>query len=158
MATLNAQRDEPARLFVYGTLRDPELLMRLLGRPVPHTALLPAAAPGWRAVALARHPWPVLARSPGHAAEGLLVLGLTAFERDLLDAWEGEGYRRLPLPVMVEAELFEADAYLPVSPPSLSAPDWDFARWQLNHRAAALVSAGAEAETLRLRLIALRPH
>ncbi|MGV3651745.1 MAG: gamma-glutamylcyclotransferase family protein, partial [Devosia sp.] len=132
--------------------------MRLLGRPVPPTALLPAAAPGWRAPALARHPWPVLARSPGRAAEGLLVLGLTAFERDLLDAWEGDGYRRVPLPVMVEAELFEADAYLPVSPPPPLAPDWDFAQWRLNHRADALVSAQMEAETLRVRLIALRPH
>jgi hypothetical protein len=145
-------------LFAYGTLSDPQLLMRLLARPVTAATLIPASAPGWRAAQLAGKPWPVLVRAPGRAASGVLVMGLSPFERDLLDAYEGAGYKRSPVAVMVDVELFEADAYLPALAPPPDAPDWQLAEWQMNHKPRALVSEGAEADRLREKLIAIRPH
>jgi len=143
-------------LFVYGTLREPTLLAILLGRrPAPP---LPAVAPGWRAVPAPGKPWPILARAPGRAAEGLVLLGLTAFETDLLDAWEGDAYRRLPLAVMIGEELHEAEAYLPVVAPAGDAPDWSYGAWKEVHAAEAIAAARAEAEELRAHLISIRPN
>lgn len=144
--------------FAYGTLSDRQMLMRILARAIDPDALLTAAAPGWRAAALPDAPWTVLARAPGRAAPGLVVLGLSPFERDLLDAWEGEAYARAALPVMIAAELHMAEAYLPVTPPPPDAPDWRLADWQLNHKGAAIVEAGREADQLRRDLIAIRPN
>lgn len=143
-------------LFAYGTLREPTLLSILLGRrPAPP---LRAVAPGWRAVPAAGRPWPVLARAPGRVAEGLVLLDLTAFERDLLDAWEGEAYHRWPIAVMVGEELHEAEAYLPRVAPASDAPDWSYGAWKEVHAAQAIAAAPGEVAALRAHLIAIRPN
>lgn len=100
-------------LFVYGTLRDPDLLAAVLGRQLRSGGQHVARAPGFRAVHYPGRVYPALIRVPGAAAEGLLLIDLSPFERDLLDAFEGEEYRRTPIATMVEEDLFEADAYLP---------------------------------------------
>ena len=97
-------------LFVYGTLRDPDLLVGVIGRPI---AGLGAAAPGFVAVHYPGRIYPALVRRPGGAAAGLVLTDLSAFEVDLLDAFEGTEYRRAIIPVMIDEELHEAFAYLP---------------------------------------------
>ncbi|MFJ2744400.1 gamma-glutamylcyclotransferase family protein [Streptomyces sp. NPDC087440] len=91
--------DLPARpdtLFVYGTLRFPEVLRAVLGR-VPAGA--PALAPGWRAAALEHRAYPGLVASPGSTTRGVLLADLTVAEWRLLDAYEGAEYdlRRIAL-------------------------------------------------------------
>lgn len=144
-------------LFFYGTLRDPDVAATVLGRPLTPAHTHAAAAPGFRTVFFPGRTYPVIIRQPGATAEGLLITDVTAFERDLLDAFEGADYRRTPIPVVVDTELFEADAYLPVAPVTL-AHDWSLSRWQAEHKPKVLhVHAGTAAQ-LRLRLIALRPN
>src|SRR5689334_12650303 len=92
-------------LFVYGTLRDPDLLAGILCRPPASERHVHAAAPGFRAVHYRARIYPALVRAPGAAAPGLLLTDLSSFERDLLDAYEGDEYRRELIPVMVDAEL-----------------------------------------------------
>jgi gamma-glutamylcyclotransferase (GGCT)/AIG2-like uncharacterized protein YtfP len=141
-------------LFVYGTLRDPQLLSAVLGRPAVGLA---AAAPGFAAVHYPDRLYPALVRRPGAAAAGLLLSDLTPFEIDLLDAFEGEEYRRSILAVIVDEELHEAFAYLPARPVQ-DQPDWSFAHWQAEHKPRVLVGETASAEALRRKLIAIRPH
>ncbi|GAA2403644.1 hypothetical protein GCM10010420_33650 [Streptomyces glaucosporus] len=88
-----APADEP--LFVYGTLRFPEVLRALLGR-VP--ARTPAAVAGWRAAALRGRVYPGLVPADG-TVTGLLLEDLTPAERHVLHTFEGDEYelRRLPL-------------------------------------------------------------
>jgi hypothetical protein len=147
-------------LFAYGTLRDPDLLVAVLGRPLRPGTLYPARSPGFRAVHYPGRIYPALVRSPGSAADGLLITGLTPFERDLLDAYEGDEYRRAPIAAMLvdEPELHEADAYLPVVAVPTDAHEWSLSRWQVEHKPRVLVSELAEAARLRERLIAIRPH
>jgi hypothetical protein len=104
--------------------------------------------------------YPALVRSPGAAAEGLPITGLSPFERDLVDAYEGEEYRRAPIATMLvdEPELHEADAYLPVIAVPTDAHEWSLSRWQAEHKPRVLVSESAEAARLRERLIAIRPN
>ena len=152
--------DFPLPLFAYGTLRDPELLAAVLGRPLRAGTMHPARAPGFRAVHYPGRVYPALIRAPGQAAEGLLLTGLSPFERDLLDAYEGEEYRRGPIATVLldEPELHEADAYLPTITLPKDVHDWSLSRWQAEHKARALVAEAAEATRLRERLIAIRPN
>lgn len=80
---------ETAPLFVYGSLRFPEVLHTLLDRVPPST---PAMAHGWRIAALRDHVYPVLVPASGHAA-GLLLTGLTSTEWATLDAFENDVYQ-----------------------------------------------------------------
>lgn len=145
-------------LFVYGTLRDPDLIVAVLGRPLRPGTVHPARAPGFRVVQYPGRIYPGITRAPGAAAEGLLLTGLSPFERDLLDAWEGEEYRRGPIATVLadEPELHEADAYLPVIAMPTAAHEWSLSRWQAEHKALALVTESAAAARLRERLIAIR--
>jgi hypothetical protein len=145
-------------LFAYGTLRDPDLLAAVLGRPLRPLGLHPARAPGFRAVHYPGRIYPALIRVPGAAAEGLLLTDLSAFERDLLDAFEGDEYRRAPIAVMVAEDLFEADAYLPAIAIRDPGADWSLARWQAEHKPRVLSAEAATAADIRTRLIAVRPH
>lgn len=145
-------------LFVYGTLRDHDLRAAVLGRTLPPQAVHPARAPGFRAVPYPGRIYPALVRAPGAAAEGLLLLGLTPFESDLLDAYEGDEYRRGPIATVLDDELHEADAYLPVVTIPATAPDWTLTRWQADHKPRVLSAERATTDELRQRLIAIRPH
>lgn len=145
-------------LFVYGTLRDPELLAAVLGRTLPPQAVHAGRAPGFRAVHYPSRIYPALLLAPGAAASGLLLLGLTPFEFDLLDAFEGDEYCRAPIAVMLEEELHEADAYLPVAAIPTTAPDWSLERWQAEHKPRVIMADAATAAELRRRLIAVRPN
>ena len=145
-------------LFVYGTLRDPDLLSGVLGRPLRATAMLAAAAPGYAAVHYPGRIYPALLRRPGAAAPGLVLTDLTPFERDLLDAFEGEEYRRAIIPVMIDEELHEAGAYLPAIDVPADAPAWTLAGWQDEHKRRVLAAERGTAAEIRQKLIAIRPN
>ena len=142
-------------LFVYGTLRDPDLLVGVVGRPVTGLA---AAAPGFVAVHYPGRIYPALVRRPGGAAAGLVLTDLSPFEVDLLDAFEGAEYRRAVIPVMIDEELHEAFAYLPAIAIPADAEPWGLADWQIRHKSRVLKGERATAEELRLKLIAIRPN
>ena len=148
----------PGLLFVYGTLRDPELLSAVLGRPLDAAATLRAAAPGLAVVHYPGRVYPALLRLPGAAAKGLVLTDLGPFEYDLLDAFEGQEYRRELIPVMIGEELHEAFAYLPAIAIPPDAPLWTLEAWQQEHKRQVLDAERATAEQLRAKLIAIRPH
>ena len=145
-------------LFVYGTLRDPDLLAGVLARPLSAAAMLPAAAPGFAAVHYPGRIYPALVRIPGRAAPGLVLTDLSPFEHDLLDAFEGAEYRRELIPVMIAEELHEAFAYLPAMAVPRDAPPWTLEAWQAAHKPRVLAAEAAGADEIRLKLIAIRPN
>ena len=147
----------PTLLFVYGTLRDADLLAAVLGRPLRAGEALAAVAPGFRATHYPDRIYPALIRAPGGAAEGLLLTGLSPFELDLLDQFEGEEYRRDIVPVMIGEELHEAHAYLPAIAVAGGDP-WLLETWQAVHKTDVLRADAAQAEEIRRQLIAIRPN
>lgn len=148
----------PEPLFVYGTLRDPDLLSGVLARPLSAAAMLPAVAPGFAALHYPGRIYPALVRAPGAAAPGLLLIDLSPFERDLLDAFEGAEYRRTLIPVMAGEELHEAFSYLPAIEVPASAASWTLEAWQATHKPRVLGAETAGAAQIRRKLIAIRPH
>ncbi|WP_218020139.1 gamma-glutamylcyclotransferase family protein [Nocardia anaemiae] len=77
------------RLFVYGTLQFPEVLIELIGR-CPE--LVAAELAGWRAAALPGRVYPGLVPAAGGAARGVVLSGLDAGEWAVLDAFEDDEY------------------------------------------------------------------
>jgi gamma-glutamylcyclotransferase (GGCT)/AIG2-like uncharacterized protein YtfP len=147
-----------APLFVYGTLRDPDILAAVLARPLNGGAMLAATAPGFRTVAYPGRIYPALQRAPGEAARGLILTDLTAFEMDLLDAFEGSEYRREIIPTMIDEELHEAWAYQPAIVIPAGAEIWTLEAWQAAHKPRVLIAERETAAQLRQKLIAIRPN
>jgi hypothetical protein len=145
-------------LFTHGPLSDPALLGAVLGRPVPSPMRLAATAPGFVALCCGNGRRAALVRRSGAAVDGLLVLGLTAFEADLLDAFAGDDFCRSVVAVMLDEELHEANASVPVARVPRDAEPWSLLRWQANHKPQTLVAARAVAPDSRARLIAIRPN
>jgi hypothetical protein len=143
-------------LFVYGTLRDPDLLAAVLGRRPDARNMAPAAAPGFRTVTYPGRPYPALLRAPGAAAEGTVLVGLTRLERTILDAYEGEEYRRMLIPVIVEGELHEAETYLPTASIGPDAEPWSLRGWQERHKPAVFEAESRAAAEIRAQLKAAR--
>ena len=105
-------------LFVYGTLRFPEILEILLGR-VP--ALSPASARGWRVRALPGVAYPGMVADPDGVADGVLLAGLTEAECRLLDAYEDPEYE--PTLITLDGGGRRARAYVWTGP--TEPYDWD---------------------------------
>jgi gamma-glutamylcyclotransferase (GGCT)/AIG2-like uncharacterized protein YtfP len=61
------------RIFVYGTLRDPEIFRRVTGSAEPCLAALPAILHGFRRAPLAGTPYDTLVRDKTGEVEGLLI-------------------------------------------------------------------------------------
>ncbi|WP_067490579.1 gamma-glutamylcyclotransferase family protein [Actinomadura hibisca] len=115
-------------LFVYGTLRYPEILQVLLGR-VPDLA--PATAPGWRVSTLPGLVYPGLVADPAATADGMLISGLTNGERALLDAYE-DGLYEAVLLSLSDGRQAHAYAWKGDTEPF----DWDPARFAAEELAA----------------------
>ncbi|MBE0581268.1 gamma-glutamylcyclotransferase family protein [Devosia sp.] len=77
----------PAPLFLYGTLRDPDILAAVLGRTVAVRQLIAATAPDCVAVYFPGRVYPVLLRRPGSAAPGLLLLVAPSAAAWTLNHW-----------------------------------------------------------------------
>lgn len=121
-------------LFVYGTLRDPELLAAVLGKHVDPRAVAAGTAPGFRIVHYPGRPYPALVRSPGAAAQGQVLLGLSRLDRQVLDAYEGEEYRRAVIAVLVDEEMHQTETYLPTEAIAATAEAWTLETWQEVHK------------------------
>jgi len=79
-------------LFVYGTLRDPRVQKKAMGRAVKG---MPGVLVGFRKtrVKIDGEFYPIIKRSPGSSVKGIALL-VTRKELLLLDDWESENYGR----------------------------------------------------------------
>jgi gamma-glutamylcyclotransferase (GGCT)/AIG2-like uncharacterized protein YtfP len=145
---------QPAPLFAYGTLQDPDVLGAVLGRPVEVTRLSQAQALGFAVVTYPGRVYPALVTSPGATALGTLVDRLSADDFAVLDAFEGEEYRRATITINVTGSPIPAFAYLPVIDIPLQDLAWSLRDWTLRHKPHVLGAELASARELRQRLSA----
>lgn len=146
--------DKP--LFVYGTLRDPDVLDALLGRTLPASERVAASAPGFDAVHYPRRVYPALIATPGANAPGLLLHNLAVSELAILDAFEGDEYRRATIAVQAPSGIVDADVYLPVVAIPPDAAPWTLDTWTLLHKPSVLDGERRTAKILRERVSAAR--
>lgn len=139
----------PLPLFLYGTLRDPDILAAVLGRLVAPADLAAATASGCVAVYYPGRLYPALVRRAATAAPGLLMRA-TADDLAALDAFEGDEYRRGALEVATASDVVSAQVYWPAVAVPPSVPDWTLERWTLEHKAQVLARETALARAARL--------
>ena len=80
-------------LFVFGTLLDPVVRARVLGRPLRPLETVPALLVGCERVQGRGRHYPVLIRDPDGIVDGLILSKLSARERARLKVYEGSEYR-----------------------------------------------------------------
>lgn len=144
-------------LFIYGTLQDHDVLEAVLGRAVAQGHLRPASAPDFVAVAYPGRLYPALIHKRGTGAPGYLVSGLDALDWAVLDAFEGEDYRREDIAIQAGGMIRRAFAYLPTRIIAPDAPVWIFEMWVARHKQTVLETETTLARTLRARLRGQRP-
>ena len=121
-------------LFLYGTLRDVDILTAVLGRSVAAGHLVAASAPDCAAVYFPHQVYPALVQRPGCSAPGLLLMDATQGDLAALDAFEGDEYRRGPLQVTTTAGPVAAEVYWPMVAVAPSAADWTLEGWIREHK------------------------
>jgi gamma-glutamylcyclotransferase (GGCT)/AIG2-like uncharacterized protein YtfP len=99
------------RVFLYGSLMDPDVFARVAGTAAPVEAARPALLPGWRRVFLRGTPFPTLVRDPSGAVDGLLAAIPPAL-LPALHAYEGALYRFLPVRVLSDGAIRAARAWV----------------------------------------------
>ena len=149
-----------ARIFLFGTLLDPDLRRAVLGAEVEVTS---ARLPGWRAERCAEGDWPILVRSDGDAAQGVLIepSAENALRIDFYEA--GFSYTTEEVEVETDAGPVTARVYRAPGGDG-SGARWSLADWQAVHgpmtRLAAKEVMGLYGEigveTLRFRMGTLR--
>lgn len=125
------------RFFVYGTLLDLDVMALVLGRRLPPRAYVPASLPGhtrWRARSAS---YPVVVPEPRGEVAGAVVGGLSARDVARLAAYEGPGYRIVPLKIRSHGKLVTVAVFEPVVSRLQPSGDlWDLALWQRRHKRA----------------------
>lgn len=109
-------------LFVYGTLRDPDVLAAVLGRT--RIVAVPATLARYRTAVYPERTYPGLAPALGASAAGLLLTGIGELDLALLDAFEADEYRRAAVTVATADGDRAAEVYLPVVAIGPDARDW----------------------------------
>ncbi len=137
-------------LFLYGTLRDADILAAVLGRTVAEHDLIGATAPDCAAVYFPGQLYPALVQRPGSAASGLLLIHSTMDDLAALDAFEGDEYRRGPVQVATARETVAAAVYWPTVAVPPSATDWTLDRWTREHKPAVILRETELARAARL--------
>jgi hypothetical protein len=125
-----------AKLFFYGTLLDPDIQKRVIGRVLTEAALLPATLAGFRRVRAAGKWFPILV--PGlnlDRVAGAVALGLSAAEIARIVAYENDGYALKRVTArLAGGKAARALVFLPIKGAGNSlkptAEPWDLAQWQ----------------------------
>ena len=121
-------------LFVYGTLRDADVLALAVGRVVVPAQSRPAMVQGCEVVVFPGRRFPAIRRAAGGVAEGVLIAGLDAGDMVALDHFEGEEYARQAIDLIVNGCTVIGDVYWPSSEIGPGTP-WCFEDWLAHHKA-----------------------
>jgi hypothetical protein len=125
------------RFFFYGTLLDRDVTALVLGRRLPPQAFEPAILSGHARRRAKGASYPVVVPDPRGEVMGAVVGGLSARDVACLAAYEGPGYRVVPLKVRSQGTLNIVSVFEPVISRLQPSGDlWDLALWQRRHKRA----------------------
>ena len=119
------------RFFFYGTLLDRDVAALVLGRRLPPSAFAPAILPGYSRWRVQGGSYPISVPDRKGEVPGAIVGGLSARDVARLSAYEGPGYRVVPLKVKVAGGLATVSVFEPlVARLKPTDKTWDLVRWQ----------------------------
>lgn len=137
-------------IFVYGTLRDGDVLRLVLGEALGRISTVPAALLDHTTEIAAVGPYPVLRQRPGHQAPGLLLGNVDTEIMARLDLFEGVyDYAQDQRKVWTAEGTVDALIYVPSAQVKTKGVAWDLAAWQVTDKPLFL-EMGAEVMEHRL--------
>ena len=123
-------------LFVYGSMRDVDVRVLVLGLDRPEIRTEPAWMPGVTAARVPGESYPYLVPSEGAWAPGEVLYGLDETCLDRIRFFEGDEYTLLPCEVeRVSGERIAATHFVAVAIPSAPVVAWSLDRWQASEKA-----------------------
>jgi len=134
----------PPPLFVYGTLRDSDVLEMVTGKTHAAAGARPALLAGYRVERAAGRTYPMIVEDPAGTADGLVLERLDATDRAALDAFEGAGYRRVAVTVRADGADRAAEVYLPTEATPASGEPWSLEAWRRTAKARWLTTGGID--------------
>lgn len=125
------ETDTTPDLFLFGTLRDPELLALVAGRDASRLHIEPAVANDRIALRIRNEDYPILVERKGAVAEGLLLVNVDreAFER-LYFFEEVFGYDLRDIQVRTDEGARTAKVFVTNDPSITGDEPWDMAAWR----------------------------
>ncbi|MEA2809054.1 MAG: hypothetical protein QOJ17_3195 [Rhodospirillaceae bacterium] len=125
------------RFFFYGTLLDSDVAALVLGRRLPPAAFMPASLLGHARRRAKNATYPIVVRDARGEVPGAIVGGLSARDVARLAAYEGPGYRIVPLRVKAAGVMTVVSVFEPVQNRLQPSGElWDLALWQRRHKRA----------------------
>ena len=125
------------RFFFYGTLLDRDVAALVLERRLPPQAFKPAILPGHARRRAKGASYPVVVPDPRGEVVGAIVGGLSPRDVACLSAYDGPGYRVVPLKVRSQGALVTVAVFEPVVSRLQPSGDlWDLPLWQRRHKRA----------------------
>jgi len=125
------------RFFFYGTLLDCDVTALVLGRRLPPRAYTAASLPGHARRRVKNATYPIVIADHRSRVPGAVVGGLSGRDVARLAAYEGPGYRIVPLKVKVQGRVNEVSVFEPIqSRLQPSRELWDLVLWQRRHKRA----------------------
>ena len=122
-------------LFVYGTMRDEDVLAAVLGRVPAGVRTEAAWMPGFVAARVPGESYPYLVPADGARASGALVQGLDEACLDRIRFFEGEEYESAECTVeRADGARVAAMCFGGVSIPGSSIVAWSLERWQAEEK------------------------
>jgi hypothetical protein len=130
------------RFFFYGTLMDPGLLARVLGRRVSAHAPRRAWLFGYRRYGVEGAPFPIVLRMRGGRVRGVVLDRIPAAECRRLCSYEGAGYRLARAIAAAPGDARRSVLVFVPQPGAFVATGrpWSYARWRGTVRRAAIPS------------------
>lgn len=123
------------RFFFYGTLLDRDVTALVLGRRLPPRAYTEASLPGHARRRAQGASYPIVIADPCGEVPGAVVGGLSNRDVARLAAYEGPGYRVVPLTVKVQGRMTEVSVFEPIqSRLKPSRELWSLTLWQRRHK------------------------
>lgn len=129
-------------LFFFGSLKDPDLFRRVVGRPLQEFTTKPAILAGYSIYRAAKFPYPVVKADALGEAPGLLVTGFTATEIERVAYYETNEYDLYEVTIKVADGAFEtAEAFFATEHLEISQEPWCFEEWTREAKDLALIEA-----------------
>ncbi|MCC8427960.1 gamma-glutamylcyclotransferase [Reyranella aquatilis] len=123
------------RFFFYGTLLDRDVTALVLARRLPPQAYTEARLPGHARRRVQGGTYPIVIADARGEVSGAIVGGLSARDVARLAAYEGPGYRVVPLRVKVRGRMTVVSVFEPIqSRLKPSRELWDLSLWQRRHK------------------------
>lgn len=128
-------------LFVFGTLKDPDIFHLVVGQKAQAFTISEAIYPDHAVLREKTEAYPVLAERIGLNAPGLLIRGLDAAQIDRIQFFESIEYELCPMTVMEQGQETDASCFIATELLSCEERPWHIEDWIKADKPQALLEA-----------------